>query len=60
MEKILLRVAGARAEMGGGKCYQPLRARATAGKIKFLQGAFNPHIPEKGEILAIPVPGLKH
>ena len=44
MEKILLRIAGMRAEMRGSKATEPLPARAAAWKVEFLQSALNPHV----------------
>ena len=53
MEEILLRVAGVRAEMRGGKAVQPFVAGAAAGKIQFLQGALDPHIHRKRGVKAV-------
>ena len=53
MKKILLGIAGVRAEMRGGKAAQALLAGTAAREIKLLQRAFNPDIHGKRGIKAI-------
>ncbi len=53
MKKILLGIAGVRAEMRGGKAVQAWPAGAAALEIKPLQRAFNPDIHGKRGIKSV-------
>ena len=53
MEKILLRVAGVRAEMRGGEVAQAFFAGAATREIELLQRAFHPHVHGKRGVKAV-------